>query len=93
MAIHICLGQGTTEEHKLAVKKKYLKKSKLFGSVFHKSLKKKLSMKKEDEDSIGAAGPKGDDGGDLKTEMKMEDEAMVEMSQSPIIHGSLDSWT
>ena len=92
MAIHICLGQGTTETQKLAVKKKYLKKSKLFGSSFHKSLKKKLAMKKEGADSIGAAGPKGEDGGDLKSEMKKEDGSMVEMSQPPIIHGPMDSW-
>ena len=52
MAIHIYLGQGTTEKQKLAVKKKYLKKAKLFGKVFCTSLKEKLKMKKEGADSI-----------------------------------------
>ena len=71
MAIHICLGQGTTETQKLAAKKKYLKKTKLFGKAFSKAFEEKLAMKTAGADSIGAAGPKGDDGGDLKTEMNM----------------------
>ena len=70
---------------KLAMKKKYLKEAKLFGKVFCTSLKEKLKLKKEGADSIGAAGPKGEDGGDLKGdemkghEMKKEapDEAEV----------------
>ena len=37
---------------KLAVKKKYLKKAKLFGKVFCTSLKEKLKVKKEGADSI-----------------------------------------
>ena len=61
----------------MAVKKKYLKKTKLFGKGFCTALKEKLAMKKASADSIGAAGPKGEGGGDLKGDEMKEGGSMA----------------
>ena len=73
--------QCTTETNKLKVKKKCLKNAKLFGEASRKALKEKLEMAKKEADSIDAAGPKGDAGGELTgDEMKEE----VSMASPPL---------